>query len=89
MKQILTTLLFAGSLGLAGCADMTGDQRTTVGALAGGAAGLAAADALGGGSTERAVGALAGAAAGAAIGASAVKTCRWPDGRIANCPPGY
>jgi outer membrane lipoprotein SlyB len=89
MKQTLMILLTAGSFGLAGCADMSGDQRTTVGALAGGAAGLAAADALGGDTTGKAVGTLAGAAAGAAIGASSGKQCRYPDGRIAACPAGY
>lgn len=91
MTKTLMIVLTAAALGLSGCAStLTGDQATAAGALAGGAAGLAITDAVGGSGTAKAVGTLAGAAAGAALAADAAnKQCRYANGRIGPCPAGY
>ncbi|MHA6325665.1 glucose-6-phosphate isomerase [Roseivivax sp. CAU 1753] len=95
-KSIIATLV-VGSAVLAGCGNMSQDQRYATGALVGGAAGLAAADASDKSGTARAVATLAGAAAGATIAANTgnaqqqprTVSCVYPDGRPAPCPPSY
>ena len=96
MKKSVIALLIVGTTALAGCNNMTQDQRYATGALVGGAAGLAAADASDKSGTARAVATLAGAAAGGAIAANTgtpqppatTVRCTYPDGRPAPCPPG-
>lgn len=89
MKKTLAILL-AGSFALAGCSNMTSDQRYATGALAGGAAGVALADNMNGNNAEKAAGALAGAAIGGAVASNtAPKQCRYADGTVRACPAGY
>lgn len=91
---MLTTLrigavLMVGSL-VAGCANLTPDQRFAAGGLAGGAAGLAIADATKADRTGKVVGTLAGAAIGSTLAAnSAPRTCRYANGSYGPCPIGY
>lgn len=62
-------LLLTAVLGLSACSNLSQDQRFAAGGLAGGAAGLAAADALKANKTGRIVGTLLGAAAGSTYAA--------------------
>ncbi|MFD1341941.1 glycine zipper 2TM domain-containing protein [Litorisediminicola beolgyonensis] len=93
MKKIATALLLTSAFGLSACANMTSDQRYATGALAGGAAGLAAGERLGGNSTEKAAATLAGAAIGGAVasnsGPAPTRSCVYPNGQPAPCPVGY
>ena len=66
----LRTLPFAAALilvGIAGCENLTPEQRTLVGITGGAAAGLITADVLNASSEWRVIGALAGAAAGTLV----------------------
>ncbi|QFS82240.1 hypothetical protein FIU97_05555 [Roseivivax sp. THAF40] len=97
MKKSAIAALALGSAVLAGCGNMSSDQRYATGALIGGAAGLAAADANKENNTGRAVATLAGAAAGGAIASNtgprqqntSTVRCAYPNGQPAPCPPGY
>ncbi|SIS71312.1 hypothetical protein SAMN05421759_102561 [Roseivivax lentus] len=97
MKRSSIAALALGAAFLAGCANMSSDQRYATGALVGGAAGLAAADANKENNTGRAVATLVGAAAGGAIAANSgppaqntsTVRCVYPNGQPAPCPPGY
>lgn len=93
MKKTMMILAAAASFAVAGCQNMTQDQRYATGALGGGAAGLAAAEALDSNNTGRVVGMLAGAAAGSAIGANTgqrqAPQCQYANGTVGPCPAGY
>ncbi|MCE0504213.1 MULTISPECIES: glucose-6-phosphate isomerase [unclassified Roseivivax] len=97
MKKPITLFAVLAVTGLSACANMTQDQRTAAGALAGGAAGLALADRADKSDTARGVATLAGAAAGATLAANSggaqstttTRSCVYPDGRPAPCPVGY
>lgn len=67
MRQRILTLAIAGVIALAGCENLTSDQRTVVGVTGGAAAGLITAEALGASSEWRIIAALAGAAAGTLV----------------------
>ena len=69
MKTLSTFGALAVAITLSGCAGMTSDQNFAVGGLAGGAAGLAIADATGADGTGKALGTLAGAALGSSLAA--------------------
>ena len=60
-------LVAAGAIGLAGCAELTSDERLAVGALGGAAAGLITADVLEADDDWRIISALGGAAAGTVV----------------------
>lgn len=93
MKKTMMILAATASFAVAGCQNMTQDQRFATGALGGGAAGLAAADALDSSDTGKVVGMLAGAAAGSAIGAGTgqrqAPQCRYASGAVGPCPASY
>ena len=67
MRTTLIGALCAGLLALAGCADLTDDERLVVGALGGAAAGLIAAEQLEADDDWRVIAALGGAAAGTVV----------------------
>ena len=69
MKTKTTFIVIATALTLSGCAGLTSDQNFAVGGLAGGATGLALADATKADSTGRVIGTLAGAAIGSSFAA--------------------
>ncbi len=97
MKIKAIAALALGTAVLAGCNNMSSDQRYATGALVGGAAGLAAADANKENETGRAVATLVGAAAGGAIASNSgpqqtntrTVSCVYPNGQPAPCPAGY
>lgn len=96
MKKTMMILAATASFAVAGCQNMTQDQRFATGALGGGAAGLAAAEALDSNRTGQVVGMLAGAAAGSAIGANRgqgqaqqAPRCQYADGSVGPCPRSY
>lgn len=70
VKKIRTLVLAAGCIILAGCGNLTQDQRFAAGGLAGAAAGLATADALKSNKSGKIVGTLAGAAIGSTYAAN-------------------
>lgn len=67
MRRWILTLASAGVIALAGCENLTSEQRTVVGVTGGAAAGLITAEALGASSEWRIIAALAGAAAGTLV----------------------
>ena len=67
MKLTATFGVIAVALTVSGCAGLTSDQNFAVGGLAGGAAGLAIADATKADGTGKAIGTLAGAALGSSL----------------------
>lgn len=69
MNQRLTLALIFVTAALAGCTNLSSDQRFATGGLVGGAAGLVAANELELGRTGRVAGTLLGAAAGSSIAA--------------------
>ncbi|MHA6346701.1 glucose-6-phosphate isomerase [Roseivivax sp. CAU 1761] len=95
MKKTLMILLATGTVALAGCQNLTPDQRFAAGGLAGGAAGLAVADRMDADRTGKIMGTLAGAAAGSTLAAGTARpqprtvSCRYPNGQPAPCPGGY
>lgn len=90
MNPTRIILTSAVVLALAGCANMTPDQRFAAGGLAGGAAGLAIADHTKADKTGKIVGTLAGAAIGSSLAASSSSsTCRYPNGTIGPCSSRY
>ncbi|QFT62482.1 hypothetical protein SAMN05421853_110114 [Roseivivax halotolerans] len=97
MKKTFTVFAILATTGLSACGNMTQDQRTAAGALAGGAAGLAIADRNDSSDTARGVATLAGAAAGATLAANSggaqnnttTRRCVYSDGTPAPCPVGY
>jgi hypothetical protein len=95
MKKTILILVSSATVALAGCQNLTPNQRATAGGLAGGAAGLAVADRMDADATGKVMGTLAGAAAGTAIGAATAQpqartvSCRYPNGAPAPCPGGY
>ena len=70
MKSTATFGVIAVALTLSGCAGLSSDQNFAVGGLAGGAAGLALADATKADGTGKALGTLAGAAIGSSLAAT-------------------
>lgn len=82
--------ILASAALLAGCGNLTPDQRFAAGGLAGGAAGLAIADATKANRTGKIVGTLAGAAIGSTVAANgAQQNCRYSNGTYGPCPAGY
>ncbi|MEX5577671.1 glycine zipper 2TM domain-containing protein [Pseudophaeobacter sp. A-200-2] len=81
MKAKLTALTAAAVLALAGCENLTTEQRTVVGVTGGAAAGLIAAEALDANKNWRIIAALAGAAAGTVVAQNqATNTCAYARG---------
>ena len=79
-KDVLKPLAI-GVLMLAGCENLTADQRTVVGVAGGAAAGLITAEALDADDNWRLIAALAGAAAGTIVAQnSATDTCAYSRG---------
>jgi hypothetical protein len=70
MNRTATLGVIAVALTLSGCAGLSSDQNFAVGGLAGGAAGLALADATKADGTGKALGTLAGAAIGSSLAAT-------------------
>jgi outer membrane lipoprotein SlyB len=66
-KRIAMTLALAGSLGIAGCASMTPQEKKLTGQIAGGVTGAALGSLIGGG-TGRIVATGAGAVLGTVVG---------------------
>lgn len=90
MKPIRITALLTVAALLAGCANLSPDQRFAAGGLAGAATGLAVADATNSNKTGRVIGTLAGAAIGSTVAAnSAQPQCRYSNGSLGPCPVGY
>ena len=93
MKKTMMILAATASFAVAGCQNLTQDQRYATGALGGGAAGLAAAEALDSSDTGKVVGMLAGAAAGSAYAANTgqrqAPQCRYANNTVGPCPAGY
>lgn len=67
MKSIIFALASTSIIAVAGCENMTSDQRTVAGAAGGAAAGLLTAEALDADSDWKVISALAGAAAGTVV----------------------
>ena len=67
MKTPILALAAVATLALAGCENMTSEQRTVAGVAGGAAAGLITAEALGANNNWRVISALAGAAAGTVV----------------------
>ena len=79
-KDVLKPLAIS-VLMLAGCENLTADQRTVVGVAGGAAAGLITAEALDADDNWRLIAALAGAAAGTIVAQnSATDTCAYSRG---------
>lgn len=77
----LSTLILLGFLLVAGCENLTADQRTVVGVAGGAAAGLVTADALNADDDWRLIAALAGAAAGTIVAQNTqADTCAYSRG---------
>jgi len=74
MKNLLIALACAGTLAVAGCENLTSEQRTVAGVAGGAAAGLLTAEALGADNDWRLIGALAGAAAGTVVAQNQQRT---------------
>jgi len=82
MMRVGIAAVFAATLGLSACGNMSPNERAVVGGLAGAAAGLIAADALRANPNWTIVGALGGAAAGALVARNtATNECAYADGR--------
>ena len=93
MKKTMMILAASASFAVAGCQNLTQDQLYATGALGGGAAGLAAAEALDSSDAGKVIGTLAGAAAGSAYAANRgqqqAPACRYANGTVGPCPAGY
>lgn len=74
MRSSIMAMICAGPLALAGCENMTSDQRTVAGAAGGAAAGLITAEALGADNNWRLISALGGAAAGTVVAQNQQRT---------------
>ena len=78
----LPALIAAAALTLAGCGNLTPNERAAVGGLTGAAAGIVAADAFGLDRNWTVVSALGGAAAGVLVARNtATGACAYSDGR--------
>lgn len=73
MKPIFG-LMAAATIALAGCQNLTSDQRTVAGVAGGAAAGLITAEALGANKEWTVISALAGAAAGTVVAQNQART---------------
>ncbi|WP_371223897.1 glycine zipper 2TM domain-containing protein [Roseovarius sp. 2305UL8-3] len=67
MRHWVLATICAAPLAMAGCENLTSEQRTVAGVAGGAAAGLLTAEALGADSEWRLISALAGAAAGTVV----------------------
>lgn len=91
MKPFILTSASIAMLLLAGCENLTTEQRTAVGLTGGAAAGLITADILGADNDWRLISALAGAAAGTIVAQNeATDQCAYARGDgtyiLAPCP---
>ncbi|MDY8110386.1 glycine zipper 2TM domain-containing protein [Fulvimarina sp. 2208YS6-2-32] len=93
MKKMLAVAALTLSFAAAGCT--TEDRYTGGGALAGGAVGALAGQAIGGNTESTLIGAAIGTAGGAVagnvIGRSQTRQgyCQYSDGNVYRCPQGY